>query len=74
MLLIITTNIYFISDIEWPEKAKLGIQPKVPQYPVSMRPFKMQKKLRLMRGPERVHTEFIHKQFGIIVSKNIIQS
>ncbi|KAK0175255.1 hypothetical protein PV327_009018 [Microctonus hyperodae] len=53
-------------EIERPEKPKLNIQPKVPQYPASMRPFKMQKKIRLMRGPEQVHTEFIHKQYGIV--------
>lgn len=41
---------------------------KVPQYGASQRPFKMQKKLRLMRGPEPIHTDFIHKQFGIVVS------
>lgn len=41
---------------------------KVPQYPSSLRPFKMQKKLKFMRGPETVHNTLLHKQYGIIVS------
>lgn len=41
---------------------------KVPQYASSLRPFKMQKKLRLMRGLETVHNTLLHKQYGIVVS------
>ena len=58
-----------VADIEFPERAKLRVMEKVPQYPPSMRPFKMQKRLRYMRGPEDLHTDFIHKQYGIIVSE-----
>lgn len=39
---------------------------KVPQYPPAMRPPKMQKKLKLMRGPETLHNFLIHKQYGIM--------
>ncbi|KAG8035253.1 hypothetical protein G9C98_001743 [Cotesia typhae] len=57
------------SDIEYPEKMRLKIMEKVPQYQGVIRPFKMQKKLRLMRGPEEIHTSLIHKQYGIIALK-----
>lgn len=39
---------------------------KVPQYPANLRPPKMQKKLKLMRGPELVNNTFLHKQYGIV--------
>lgn len=39
---------------------------KVPQYPPMIRPPKMQKKLRLMRGPEELHNFLIHRQYGIM--------
>ncbi|XP_015181106.1 PREDICTED: 39S ribosomal protein L16, mitochondrial [Polistes dominula] len=55
-----------VKDVEFPERNKLRIMEKVPQYPPSLRPFKMQKRLRLMRGPEPVHNTLLHKQFGII--------
>ncbi|XP_011497564.1 PREDICTED: 39S ribosomal protein L16, mitochondrial [Ceratosolen solmsi marchali] len=45
---------------------RLPILPKVPLYPSNLKPFKMQKKLRLMRGPELVHNKLLHKQFGVI--------
>ncbi|GAB0095440.1 39S ribosomal protein L16, mitochondrial [Sergentomyia squamirostris] len=53
-------------DIEKVDRPKLKIIEKVPQYPGGMRPPKMQKRLKLMRGPELVHNQLIHKQFGII--------
>ncbi|XP_001607733.1 39S ribosomal protein L16, mitochondrial [Nasonia vitripennis] len=56
-------------DIETPPDTrgkKLSIQPKVPQYPPQMRPFKMQKKLKFMRGPELVLNKLLHKQYGVI--------
>ncbi|XP_057336234.1 39S ribosomal protein L16, mitochondrial [Microplitis mediator] len=56
-------------DIEYPERMKLKIMDKVPQYPPSIRPFKMQRKTRLMRGPEPIHTSLIHKQYGIVALK-----
>ncbi|KAI4481325.1 hypothetical protein M0804_009445 [Polistes exclamans] len=55
-----------IKDVEFPERSKLRIMEKVPQYPPSLRPFKMQKKLRLMRGPELIHNTLLHKQYGIM--------
>ena len=39
---------------------------KVPQFPANLRPPKMQKRLRLMRGPETVHDKLLHKQYAII--------
>jgi len=44
---------------------------KVPQYLPGMRAFKMQKRLRYMRGPEEVHNFLLYKQYGIIVSLDI---
>lgn len=41
---------------------------KVPQYQPGMRPPKMQKRLRYMRGPEDVHNFLLYRQYGIIVS------
>lgn len=38
---------------------------KVPQMPPNLRPPKMQKKLKLMRGPELIHNFLLHKQYGI---------
>lgn len=40
---------------------------KVPQYPAGLRPPKMQKRLRYMRGPEVVHNFLLYKQYGIMV-------
>lgn len=44
---------------------------KVPQYPGGIRPIKMQKKLKLMRGEEEVHNFLMHKQYGIKVITNL---
>jgi len=57
-----------ISDIEYPERSRLKIMEKVPQFPPGMRPPKMQKRLRYMRGPEEVHNFLMYRQYGIIVS------
>uniref|UniRef100_A0A336L4I0 Large ribosomal subunit protein uL16m n=1 Tax=Culicoides sonorensis TaxID=179676 RepID=A0A336L4I0_CULSO len=54
------------SNVEFTEKPKLQFLPKVPQYPANLRPPKMQKKLRFMRGPETVHNTLLHKQYGIV--------
>uniref|UniRef100_A0A1B6CF59 Large ribosomal subunit protein uL16m n=1 Tax=Clastoptera arizonana TaxID=38151 RepID=A0A1B6CF59_9HEMI len=54
------------SDIVIPEKPKLSVLPKVPVIPASLRPPKMIKNLRFMRGPEMVHNTLIHKQYGIM--------
>jgi len=52
--------------VEFPERNKLRFIERSPIYPAGLRPPKMQKCLRFMRGPEEIHTDFIHKQYGII--------
>ncbi|XP_055709888.1 39S ribosomal protein L16, mitochondrial [Phlebotomus papatasi] len=52
--------------IEKVDRPKLKIIEKVPQFPPGLRPPKMQKRLRLMRGPELVHNKLIHRQYGIL--------
>lgn len=52
--------------VEMMERPKLKTIERVPQYPPNMKPPKMQKRLKLMRGPELVHNTLLHKQFGII--------
>lgn len=54
-------------DIELPDRPKLRFVDKVPPFPPSVRPPKMQKRLRYMRGPEDVHTFLLHKQYAIVV-------
>lgn len=54
------------SGMEIPDKPKLKFFDKVPQYPTSMRPPKMMKCLKFMRGPELVNNELIHQQYGIM--------
>ncbi|KAL7288979.1 hypothetical protein TKK_0016937 [Trichogramma kaykai] len=56
-------------DVEAPPDTrghKLPILPKVPTYPPQLKPFKMQRKLKLMRGPELVLNKLLHKQYGVI--------
>ncbi|XP_067638337.1 large ribosomal subunit protein uL16m [Eurosta solidaginis] len=52
--------------VETLERPKLRIMERTPQLPPNIRPPKMQKRLKYMRGPETVHHELIHKQYGII--------
>ncbi|XP_066252328.1 large ribosomal subunit protein uL16m [Euwallacea similis] len=52
--------------IELPEKPKLKFIDKLPTLPPNIRPPKMQKRLRYMRGPEDVHNFLLHKQYGIM--------
>ncbi|RZC37690.1 39S ribosomal protein L16, mitochondrial, partial [Asbolus verrucosus] len=52
--------------VEFPERAKLKFMDKVPFMQPGIRAPKMQKKLRLMRGPETVHNFLLHKQYGIM--------
>jgi hypothetical protein len=59
---------YSFIDIQLPERPKLQFKDKVPTYPSNLKPPKMSKRLTFMRGPEPIHTEFIHKQYGIVVS------
>nr|SVE85754.1 EOG090X0DE4 [Daphnia pulicaria] len=54
------------SHIQLPERPKLQFKDKVPTYPSNLKPPKMSKRLTFMRGPEPIHTEFIHKQYGIV--------
>ncbi|KAL3270216.1 hypothetical protein HHI36_009272 [Cryptolaemus montrouzieri] len=53
-------------NVEIPEKVRLKYIDKVPAYPPTIRPPKMQKKLKLMRGPELVHNTLQFKQYGIM--------
>ncbi|GLH16579.1 CSON003729 protein [Gryllus bimaculatus] len=53
-------------DVEFPERVRLRFLEKVPQYPGNMRPPKMMKNLKFMRGPETLHNTLLHKQYGII--------
>lgn len=55
-------------DIEKYDRPRLKVVEKVPQYPPNMKPPKMQKRLRLMRGPELIHNTLLHKQYGIIAT------
>ncbi|EZA56414.1 hypothetical protein DMN91_009834 [Ooceraea biroi] len=55
-------------EIEYPERRKLRIMEKVPQFPAGMRPPKMQKRLRYMRGPEQIHNSLLYKQYGIVAT------
>lgn len=55
-----------LSHISLPEKPKLHFLEKVPQLSGSTKPPKMTKRLTLMRGPEQIHNQFIHKQYGIV--------
>ncbi|XP_017780026.1 PREDICTED: 39S ribosomal protein L16, mitochondrial [Nicrophorus vespilloides] len=52
--------------ISIPDRPKLRFMDKVPQYPPTTKPPKMQKKLHLMRGPELIHNKLVHKQYGIM--------
>ncbi|XP_017766647.1 PREDICTED: 39S ribosomal protein L16, mitochondrial isoform X2 [Eufriesea mexicana] len=55
-------------DIEYPSRTRLKVVMKVPQMPNNVAPYKTQKRLRLMRGPELFHNTLLHKQFGIIAT------
>ncbi|XP_059617177.1 large ribosomal subunit protein uL16m [Phlebotomus argentipes] len=52
--------------IEPVDRPKLKMMDRAPLYLGGMRPPKMQKRLKLMRGPELVHNKLIHQQYGII--------
>ena len=55
-------------DVEYPERRRLKIQEKVPQFASHIRPPKMFKQIILMRGPEQVHNKLFLKKYGIQVS------
>lgn len=61
-------SIFYILDVEFVDRPKLKIMEKVPQYAANLKPPKMQKRLKLMRGPELVHNTLLHKQYGIIAT------
>lgn len=44
---------------------------KVPTYAANLKPPKMAKRLTLMRGPEPIHNQLIHQQYGIVVTDHI---
>ncbi|XP_069938999.1 large ribosomal subunit protein uL16m isoform X2 [Cherax quadricarinatus] len=57
-------------DIEIPkERQKLRFLNKVPQYPGSIRPPKMMKRLDLIRGEEEIHRDLLLQQYGIIAKR-----
>ncbi|KAM3963384.1 mitochondrial ribosomal protein L16 [Aphomia sociella] len=55
-------------DIEIPERQRLRVYEKVPMYPSNLKPPKMQKRLRYMRGPELLHNSLQLKQYGVIAT------
>ncbi|KAG7307194.1 hypothetical protein JYU34_007347 [Plutella xylostella] len=55
-------------DIELPERKRLRVYEKVPQFPPNLKPPKMQKRLRYMRGPELLHNTLQLKQFGVVAT------
>ncbi|XP_016938875.1 large ribosomal subunit protein uL16m isoform X1 [Drosophila suzukii] len=55
-------------NVEQPERPKLRIMERQPQLPPNIRPPKMQKRLRYMRGPETVHNTLLHKQYAIVAT------
>lgn len=66
LLYALFTTIFRFLDIEFPKNPKLRIMDRTPVLPPNIRAPKMQKRLRLMRGPEPVHNFLIHKQYGIV--------
>ncbi|VVC92457.1 39S ribosomal protein L16, mitochondrial [Leptidea sinapis] len=55
-------------DIEIPERPRLKMMDKVPLYPSNIKPPKMQKRLRYMRGPETLHNTLQLKQYGVVAT------
>nr|BAN20993.1 mitochondrial ribosomal protein L16 [Riptortus pedestris] len=53
-------------NIQIPERSKPKFMEKVPQPFGNIKMPKMTKNLRFMRGPEEVHNQLIHKQYGIV--------
>lgn len=50
----------------FPETSRIKILPKQPTYPSYLKPPKMTRRLKHMRGPETVHNKLIHNQYGIM--------
>lgn len=55
-------------DVEFPERTRLKYMDKVPLMHGNIRPPKMTKSLKFMRGPETVQNFLVYQQFGIVVS------
>lgn len=55
-------------DVVIPERQRLRIYDKVPLYPSNLKPPKMQKRLRYMRGPELLHNTLQLKQYGVMAT------
>ncbi|XP_063238729.1 large ribosomal subunit protein uL16m [Bacillus rossius redtenbacheri] len=55
--------------VEFPERPRLKIVERMPQFPSNIRPPKMIKNLKFMRGPETLHNTLLHKQYGIIATR-----
>ena len=56
------------TDVQFPEHRKLPLLDQVPNYGAHIKPYKMQKRLYDMQGPELVHNKLMYNQYGIIVS------
>lgn len=59
---------YDYKNVVIPDRPKLRFMDKVPVLPTNMKAPKLQKKLKLMRGPELVHNSLLHKQYGIVAT------
>lgn len=59
----------YLLVLDQPERPKLRMVEKVPQFHNNIRAPKMQKRIILMRGPEPVHTTLIHKQYGVVATQ-----
>ena len=61
-------------DVQFPlwERRKLPLLMRAPQQNNTQKPRKMPKRLIDMRGPELVHNQLIHKQFGIQVFRHLL--
>lgn len=69
----IKSKMIIFLGIEMPENPKPSYFDRVPIFPPGVRPPKMQKRLKYMRGREPVHNTLIHKQYGIVVRTIIWQ-
>nr|CAD7596135.1 unnamed protein product [Timema genevievae] len=54
--------------VEFIEKPKLKVMERTPQFPGNIKPPKMVKNLKFMRGPEPLHNSLLHRQYGIIAT------
>ncbi|EEB19138.1 mitochondrial 50S ribosomal protein L16, putative [Pediculus humanus corporis] len=52
-----------VDSSDWPDNRKLRVVEKQPFF--DTKPPKLPKMLRLLRGPEEVHTDLVYKQYGV---------